>query len=243
MLEPHHLMFTGPDNQLLENFVEPSNGQAAAEEQFPGPAFADGLREDLMVKLEPTAEDFLSLSQMRMNNSTEKGHMWTSAAEESTEPPDPTICVLLQDVKYRLGSPAGGADEPEEYKAQIKDLTCPDKETYSVMAMEPRSSDLADALKLTDPQEVVVGDFCSASDRIPQDEAYEFNTAASGGFQDASRQSSYICSNCGQSFASFGTFQEHRCEKAPEPALGCEICGKTFNQLSILKLHLKLHVK
>lgn len=243
MLEAHHLVFTGSDNQLLESFAEPSNGPAAAEEQFLGPVFPEGLREDLTVKLEPIAEDFLSVSQIRMNNCTEKSQMWTSAADESTEPPDPTICVLLQDVKYRLGSPAGRADEPQEYTSQIKDLTCPDKETYSVMDMEPRSSDVANALKLTDAQEVVVGDFCSVSDRIHQDEAYDFNTAASGSFQDPSRQSSYICSNCGQSFDSFGTFQEHRCEKPPQPALGCEICGKTFNQMSILKLHLKLHVK
>ncbi|XP_070774823.1 zinc finger protein 107-like [Enoplosus armatus] len=33
----------------------------------------------------------------------------------------------------------------------------------------------------------------------------------------------------------------HQCKNIPEPSFSCEICGKIFNQMSILKLHLKLH--
>lgn len=250
VLNAHHLMLTVPDNQLLENFAEPGNGQAAAEELFPGPAYVDGLQEGAVtVKLEPNTEDFLSASQIRTNNSTaasDKSLMWASVAEESTEPPDQTVCVLVQNVKYHLGSPAGGADELQR-DISIKDSASPNREKeeqYSVVALQPRSSDAADALKLNDSQEVVVSDYCS----VNQDGAFEFKMAASGSFEDtcgvdATRQSSYICSNCGQSFDSFSKFQEHRCEPPPVTALGCEICGKTFNQVSILKLHLKLHVK
>ncbi|XP_037837765.1 zinc finger protein 865-like [Kryptolebias marmoratus] len=245
VLEAHHLMFTLPDNQLLENFVEPSNGPAAAEERFPGPAYADGLQEEaVMVKLEPNEEDFLPVGQIRTDNSTaaaDESPMWTSVAEKSTEPPDPTVCVLLQDVKYHLGSPAGGADEQQGYTSPMKDPNCPDsrekEEQYSVMAMQPRSSDVADA------QEVVVRDYCSVSNRVHQEGAFEFKMAASSSFEDTCRQSGYICSNCGQSFDSFSKFQEHRCENPSELPLGCKICGKTFNQMSVLKLHLKLHVK
>lgn len=255
MQKAQHVMFTVPDNQLLENFAEPANSQAAAEELFPGPAYVNGLPEEaVMVKLEPNTEDFLSASHIRTDNGTaapDKSQVWTSVAEESTKPIDQTVCVLVQDVKYHLGSPAGGADELQR-DASIKDSTCPDKrekeEQYSVMALQPRSSDVAGALKLNDSQEVLVSDYCSVSNRIHQVGVFDFNMAASGSFEDTcgmdpTRQSGYICSNCGQSFDSFSNFQEHQCETPPVTALGCEICGKTFNQVSILKLHLKLHVK
>jgi len=112
MLETHHLMFTVPDNQLLENFVEPHNGPAAVEEQFPGPAYSETLTEEtVMVKQEPNGEAYHSQSQMGADAGTDQSNLWTSAVEKSSDTSDPTVCVLLQDVKYHLSPAAAAASE------------------------------------------------------------------------------------------------------------------------------------
>uniref|UniRef100_A0A1A7WPN5 Zinc finger protein 35 n=1 Tax=Iconisemion striatum TaxID=60296 RepID=A0A1A7WPN5_9TELE len=253
-LEPHHLMFTVPDNKLMENFMDPSSGPAAAGEQFPGPAYSDSFREEtIMVKLEPRGQNFF-LSQIGADNSiaeASKSQLWTSALEKNIETSDQTV-LFLQDDKYHLGSPSGGASKPQGYNSPTTDLTFinnkEEKDQFTVMAPQPRSSDLSDAPELHEGHEVSVSVYSSVRDEIHQDGVFEFNMAASGSYEDscsadATGQSSYICSNCGQSFESFSKFQEHQCEQTPEQALGCKICGKTFNQMSILKLHLKLHVK
>ncbi|KAM9719848.1 uncharacterized protein ACNS7B_020503 [Menidia menidia] len=62
---------------------------------------------------------------------------------------------------------------------------------------------------------------------------------AGGGRTANGAQSSYICSGCGQSFGGFSSFQEHRC--APAPPFRCRVCGESFGQMSVLKLHARLH--
>ncbi|XP_038135283.1 zinc finger protein 189-like [Cyprinodon tularosa] len=247
MLEAHHVMFTVPDNQLMENYGETSNGPTAAEEQFPGPAFTHSIKEEPMTaNQQPSQENFLSSSQIGTDNragAADKPLFWTSAAEENMESPDEPMCVLLQDVKYHHGSPGGGASEQQGFTSQMKDLAFIDnkakKDPYLAVGLQQRTSNLS--------HELAAGDFCSESDAINQEGVYEFNRRASDSYEDGcsgdpSRQN-YICSSCGQSFDSFHIFQEHQCEKVSEQPLSCEMCGKTFSQLSILKLHLKLHAK
>uniref|UniRef100_A0A1A8ICS9 Zinc finger protein 35 n=1 Tax=Nothobranchius kuhntae TaxID=321403 RepID=A0A1A8ICS9_NOTKU len=253
-LEPHHLMFTVPENKLLENFMDASSGPTAAGEQLPGPAYSDSFREEtIMVKLEPRGENYFSLSQIGADDNmaeASRSQLWTSALEKNIETSDQTV-LFLQDEKYHLRSPSGGVGKPEGYDSPAKDLTFvnnKEKDQFAAMAPQPGSSDLTDARELHDGHEVSVSVYSSVRDGIHQDDVFEFNMAASGSYEDSCRadatgQSSYICSNCGQSFDSFSKFQEHHCEQTSEQALGCKICGKTFNQMSILKLHLKLHVK
>lgn len=247
MLDAHHLMFSMSDNQLMENYVETGNGSTAAEDPFASPPYPHSIKEEPMaVKLEPSEDSFLSVSQMATDGSTaaaDKGLLWTAAMEESIDSPDRPVCILLQDVKYHLGPPAGGAGEQQGFTSQMKDLAFTDDNTtedqYSAMGLQQRTPN---------PSQGLAGrDFCSESDGVNQDGVYEFSLRSSDGYEDAcggdpTRQN-YICSSCGQSFDSFHVFQEHQCDKLAEQPLSCEMCGKTFNQLSILKLHLKLHAK
>ncbi|XP_014864683.1 PREDICTED: uncharacterized protein LOC106931210 [Poecilia mexicana] len=248
MLEAHHLMFSVSDNQLMESYVETSDGPTAADELFPAPAYAHSIKEEpLAVKLEPSDENFLSVSQVGTDNraaAADKSLLWTSAVEESIDSPDQPVCVLLQDVKYHLSSPAGGASDQQGFTSPIKDLAFIDnkakEDPFSAVGLQQRTSNLS--------HDLAGRDFCSESgEGVNQDGVYEFTLRASDSFEDScsadpARQN-YICSSCGQSFDSFHIFQEHQCEKLPEQPLSCEMCGKTFNQLSILKLHLKLHAK
>ena len=250
MLEAHHLLFTVPDNQLLEKFAEPP---AAVQEPLPGPAYGDTLQgEKVTVKMEPKGEDCQSLSQMGADNSSEVPenlHLWTSTMEKSGDAPDQTVCILLQDVKYL--SPT--ANEQQGYLSSVKDLAFinnKEKEAmmhsdqYSFMGVQPRNSEQA---VVPEPHEVAVSDYSAVSGGTHQGSVLEFSVTPSDSQEDSygrdvTRQNGYICSSCGQSFDSFNMFQEHQCEKIPEQGFSCEICGKTFNQMSILKLHLKLHV-
>ncbi|KAM4729136.1 uncharacterized protein FYW61_011900 [Anableps anableps] len=245
-LEAHHLMFSVSDNQLMESYMETSNGLTATEEPFPSPAYSHAVKEEpTTVKLEPSEENFLTASQMGTDNragAADKGLLWTSAVEESINSPDQPVCVLLQDVKYHLGSPAGGASEQQDFTSPIKDLAFIDnkakEDQYLAVGLQQRTSNVS--------HELSARDFCSESDGLNQDGVYEFTLRASDAYEDSCggdpTSQNYICSSCGQSFDSFHIFQEHQCEKLPEQPLSCEMCGKTFNQLSILKLHLKLHL-
>ena len=253
MLETHHLMFTVPDNQLLENFVEPHNGPAAVEEQFPGPAYSETLTEEtVMVKQEPNGEAYHSQSQMGADAGTDQSNLWTSAVEKSSDTSDPTVCVLLQDVKYHLSPAAAAASEQQGYTSPAKDLVFIDnkekEDQYSVIGIQAPSSDAPAPYDQLITHEVDVNDYSATDERTHNGGVCEFNMAASGSHENncgenSTGQNSYICSSCGQSFDSFSMFQEHQCEKIPEQAFSCEVCGKTFNQMSILKLHIRLHVK
>ncbi|XP_021165590.2 zinc finger protein 865 [Fundulus heteroclitus] len=248
MLEAHHLMFSVPDNQLMENYVETSNGPPAAEEgQSPGPAFSHAVKEEpAPANLEPNGDTFLGVSQADADDragAADKRLLWTSAVEESFDGPDQSVCVLLQDVKYHVGSAAAGGSEQQGFASPLNDLAFIDnkaqEDQYSTAALQHRTSDLS--------HELAARDFCPERDGVSQDGVYEFTLRASDRYEDAcggdpARQN-YICSSCGQSFDSFHIFQEHQCDKVPEQPFSCEMCGKTFNQLSILKLHLKLHAR
>ncbi|MEQ2229381.1 hypothetical protein ILYODFUR_018236, partial [Ilyodon furcidens] len=247
LLDSHHLMFSVPENQLMENYVETSNGPTAAEEHFPAPAYSHSIKEEPMtVKLEPNMENFLTTSQIGTDSragAVDNGLLWTSAVEESINSPDQPVCVLLQDVKYHHGSPAGGASEQQGFTSPIKDLAFIDnkakEDQYLAVGLQQRTSNPS--------HELTARDFCSESEGLNHDSVYEFTLRASDSYEDTCGgdpiRQNYICSSCGQSFDSFRIFQEHQCEKLPEQPLSCEMCGKTFNQLSILKLHLKLHAR
>lgn len=264
VLDPHHLMFTLPDNHLLQNLAEPKNGLPPFEEPLPGPTYSGTAREEtVMVKLEPNGEDFQGLSQVGADNGTgapDQSQLWTSGIEKSSDAPEQTVCVLLQDVKYHLSPAAGAASEQQGYTSPIKDLPFLDNkeneemmpnDQYSVIGIQPSSADI---ILTPDPHDqhithkVPVSDYDTASDQTPEGGVFGFNmntSADHGGDcgEDAGGQNCFICSSCGQSFDSFSIFQRHQCEKITEQPFSCEICGKIFHQMSILKLHLKLHVE
>ncbi|KAM4551457.1 uncharacterized protein PAE49_015253 [Odontesthes bonariensis] len=251
MLKTHHLMFTMPDNQLLENSVESHNGPAAAGEQFPGPAYGEVPKDEtVMVKLEPNREGYHSQGQTGADAGTDQSKLWTSAAEKSSDTSDPTACV--QDVKYGLSPAAAAASEQRGYTSPANDLFFIDnkekEDQYSVIGIQPTSSDAPAPYDQLITHGVDVNDYSATDERTHNGGACEFNMAASGSHEnncseDSTGQSSYICSSCGQSFDSFSMFQEHQCETIPEQAFSCEVCGKTFTQMSVLKLHIRLHVK
>lgn len=260
MLEAHHLMFTMPDNQPLKNLAEPKTGLAALEEQLPGSAYSEPVGEQtVMIKLEPSAEEFQTLSQAGTDNGPDQSQLWTSGIEKSGDAIDQNVCVLLPDVRYPLSPAAEAANEQQGYTSSIKDLPFLDhkgneemtSDQYSVMGMQSTSSDMTLAPELQDQhirQEVAVNEFTAVSDRTHEGGVFEFNLTASGYHQDncgrnANGQNCFICSSCGQSFDSFSLFQRHQCKTITELPFGCEICGKMFSQMSILKLHLKLHVE
>ncbi|XP_040910525.1 sal-like protein 3 isoform X2 [Toxotes jaculatrix] len=260
VLEAHHLMFTAPDNQPLENLAEPKTGPAAFEEQVRGSEA--GGEQKVVVKVEPSGEDFQTLSQAGTDNSTgapDLSQLWTSGIEKSSDATEQTVCVLLHDVKYHISPAAGAANEQQGYTSPIKDLPCLDNkekeetmhhDQYSVMGMQS-SSDRTLTSELRDQhitQEVDVNNYCAVSDRTQEGIAFEFNTTASISHEDncgrdTARQNCFICSSCGQSFESFSLFQQHQCKSICEQSFSCEICGEIFNEMSILKLHLKLHVE
>ncbi|XP_051809314.1 oocyte zinc finger protein XlCOF8.4-like [Acanthochromis polyacanthus] len=261
--EATQLIFTMPDNQLLENLLEPKNGLVALEEQLPGPAYGETVKEEtVMVKLEPNREDFQTPGQIGAegrSGASDQSQLWTSGMEKSNDAPEQTSCLLLQDVKYHL-SPAAGVSEQQEYTSPVKDLAFHDNkekesvmhiDQYPVLGMQPGSSDLTLAAESHDQRlthEVSVNDYSSVSGRTHEGGFFELTMTASGehedgGVGDAPRQNSFICASCGQSFDSFTMFQRHQCEQITEQSFCCEICGKTFNQMTILKLHLKLHLE
>ncbi|XP_032362864.1 zinc finger protein 629 [Etheostoma spectabile] len=253
--EAHHLMFTMPDSQPLKNLAEAKTGLAASEEQFLGTAYGEAAAEQtVMVKLEPNGEDFQT--QLTDNGTGAPGHrqQWTSVIEKSSGP-DQTVCVLLHDAKYHLSPAAGAANGQQGFTSPIRDLPfLDDKEKeetvhnnqYSMMGMQSRSSDMTLAPELQDHHtapDAAVNEYTALSDRTREGGVFEFNMSASGNQADnCDRQNCFICSSCGQSFDSFNLFQRHQCKSITEQSFSCEICGKIFNQMSILKLHLKLHV-
>lgn len=261
MLEAPQLMFTMPDNHPLNNLTEPKPGLVALEEQLPRSMYSEPAGDQTVtVKLEPNAEEFPTLCQAGTDNSAEvlnQSQLWTSGLEKSIDATDPNVCVLLPEVRYSLTE---AANEQQGYTSPSKDLSFLDhkgndqmmiSDQYSVMGMQSTSSDVTVAPKLQDqhiPQEVAVNQFSAVSDGTHDGGVFEFNVSTPGNQQDscgqqANGQNCYICSSCGQSFDSFNLFQRHQCKTITELPFGCKICGKTFNQMSVLKLHLKLHVE
>uniref|UniRef100_A0A3B4TP69 C2H2-type domain-containing protein n=1 Tax=Seriola dumerili TaxID=41447 RepID=A0A3B4TP69_SERDU len=259
VLEAHRLMITMPDNPPLENLAEPRTGPAAFEEQLPGSEAAG--EQTVMVKVEPNGEDFHTLSQAGPDSGTgapDQSQLWTSGIEKSSDPTEQTVCVLLHDVKYHLSPAAGTANQQQGYTSPVKDLPfLEDKEKeemmhsdqFSVMGIQSRSSDMTLTSELRDQHiihEVTVNDYSAVSDPTHEGTAFEFNMTSSSNREDncdRTRQNCFICSSCGQSFGNFTLFERHQCKSITEPSFSCEICGKVFDQMSILKLHLKVHVE
>lgn len=257
MLETHHLMFTLPDNEPLKNLVEPKTGLSHLEEQLPGSTYSEPVAEQTVtVKLEPNGEDFQTLSQAGTENgsaASDQNQLWTSALEKSGD--EQNVCILLQDVKYHLSPAAGATNEQQGYTSPIKDLPFLDhkekEDPFSLMGIQTRSSDLTLAPELHEQnmiQEVTVNEFTAAGGRTQGGGVFEYDMTTSDGLEggDATAQNCFICSACGQSFDSFSLFQTHQCNNNnnnTEQTYSCDICGKMFSQMSILKLHLKLHVK
>ncbi|XP_047446546.1 zinc finger protein 236-like [Mugil cephalus] len=263
VLETHQLMFTIPENHVLENTVEPKNQLAPLEEPLPGHIYSETVnKEAVVVRLEPNREDLQTLSQGGSASSTgaaEQSQLWPPAINASGEAPEESVCVLLQDVKFHLSPAAGAPGELQGYPTPIKHPPFLDKEKedvlhnhqYSVRGMQPRSLEITLAPEPHDQHikhEVSGNDYSAASDGSHGGGVFEFNVTASSDHEDicgdAPGENSFICSSCGQSFESFNMFQRHQCEKITEQqSFSCEICGETFNHMSILKLHLKLHVE
>nr|XP_029136614.1 zinc finger protein 320-like [Labrus bergylta] len=254
MLEPHPLMFTMPDNHLLKD-------PAASEEHVPGSTFTEAAGEQaVMVKLERSREDFQALNQAGDDNGTgahDQIQLWTSErTERRSDADDQNVCLLVPDVKYHI-SPVTGATGEQGYTSPDQDLPFLDhkekedmmhSDQYSIMG---GSSDHTLAPELQDQhiiQAVTVNEYTAVSDGTQEGGVFEFSMIASGNDEDncggdATRQNCFICSACGQSFDSFNFYQRHQCQTISEQSFSCHICGKYFNQMSVLKLHLKLHVQ
>ncbi|XP_033181523.1 zinc finger protein 236-like [Mastacembelus armatus] len=260
VLETHHLIFTMPDNQSLENQTDHKTRLAAFDEQLPGSVYSEAVGEQtVVVKVEPDGEGFQTGGQAGTESGTgapDQSQAWTSGIERSSEPTEQTVCVLLPDVKYRLSPVAGVTCELQGYMSPMKNQSFVDNnekgemmhsDQYSVIGRPSRSSDatLAPELQVHHvPLEVAVNDYSAVSDRSQE---FELNMSASGNYEDncganASRQNCFICSDCGQSFDTFSAFQRHQCKNIPKQSFSCEICGEIFEQMSVLKLHLKLHL-
>ncbi|XP_029970092.1 zinc finger protein 236-like isoform X2 [Salarias fasciatus] len=250
VLDSHRMMFTMPDNQQPDPLSAPASRLTALEEQLPGHSF---LEEPVVVKLEPK-EAFHGQAAAEANvGGANQSQLWTTGPEKSNGVPEQPVCMLLHDVKYHLSPGAPG--EQLGYISPSKDLTFVDeKETdgdqYSVAGMQPSSSDVTLAPEPHDQnvlREAAVDDYGALSDTGHHGGIFSFNMSEVGEHEDscdadAAMHNSFICANCGQSFGTFDMFQRHHCEKVAEQSLSCEICGKTFSQMGILKLHLKLHM-
>ncbi|XP_024136136.1 zinc finger protein 236 [Oryzias melastigma] len=249
--EAHHLVFSMPDHQLLENFMDTSSRAAAGEEPLAGGAYMETLQEDAAgAELEPSREDFHPLRQIRTDDATEAAddrQLWTSPVDGNPEPTDG--CMFLRDVELPSSSAAGAAREQQACLSAVQDLGfMGSRRKEDVMHESHHSTRICDITPVSEPHQASVNDYGSVSRRTFERNFLDFNISASADQEDscghdAAGQNNFICASCGQSFDQFGALQQHQCERLLEKAFICDICGKVFNQMSILKLHLKLHVK
>ncbi|XP_068457180.1 zinc finger protein Xfin-like [Clinocottus analis] len=247
-LDPHHPMFTMPDSQSLKNPADPKTGLAALEEQFLGGGAAAYGEQTVMVKLEPNGDDFLTPGRAA-SDSGDRSRLWMSVNEKSGDA-EQTVCVLLQhDAKYRLA--ASAAAEQRGYTPPAGELPFLDAKDKEGMMHNGQYSAMGEQHLAP---ETPVNDYVAASGDGPRaGGGFEFNMAAASGSHvedgataattTAAAPNCFICSTCGQSFDCFGSFERHQCANIPEPSFSCEICGEVFTQMSVLKLHLKLHVE
>ncbi|XP_058487520.1 zinc finger protein 236-like [Solea solea] len=240
VLEPHHLMFTLPDNHPPESLTEPKSDLAAFKEQLPGREVHGG--QAVMVKVEPNGEDFPTLSQARLDNGTtapDQRELWTSGMEgESGDAMVRTVRVLSHDVKYHLSPAADGEQQEQQQQQQQQEqgytCTSPGKDVpflhdqekkdmmhggqYSVMAMQ-RSTDMTLTSEFQDQhitREVVVSDYGAVGlDASREGAAFEFNMAAATGNREDS---------CG------GDATRHNC-------FICSGCGQSFDSFSLFQRH------
>ncbi|CAJ1072871.1 sal-like protein 3 isoform X1 [Xyrichtys novacula] len=263
MLEAHHLMFTMPDNHLLKDLGEPQNRPTASDEQLPASMYTEAAGDQAaMVDLDVDEKDFQALNQTGDNAGTgahDQNQLWTSGLERSGDVSEQNVCLLLPDVKYHLSPVPGAADGQLGFISPVKDLPFIEKkekedmmhsEQFSFTGVQPRGSDVTLTPELQDKhiiQAVTVNEFTGTSDRTHDGGVLEFEMITSVNEDNcgegATRQNWFICSACGQSFDSFSLFQRHQCQTVTKQTLSCHICGKTFTQLGILKLHLKLHTE
>ncbi|XP_030015355.1 zinc finger protein 236-like [Sphaeramia orbicularis] len=264
LLDAHHLMFSLPEHQPLQNLTETLAGLSALDEQPSTSASSEtGVEQAMMAKEGPIKKDFETESQTENSDNTggsDQSHLWTSGTQRVNDTAEQPMCVDLDDDPYHL-SPTSGTVGEQRAHVSTKDLDFLNEHTkgglmpddqYPVIGLQSVSSDVSLAPELQDPdvtQHTAVSDFTSVDDGTPKEDLFEFNLSDTGdngdnsdaGIADASMQNSFICSDCGQSFDNFHLFQSHGCLSVTEASFSCEICGKVFNQLSILKLHLKLH--
>lgn len=225
MLETHHLMFSLPHNQLANHVAEAKNGLVAVGEQVPSSAGCErGGAQTVTVKLEPNGENAPTLHETGPHNGVYQSQLWTSGLERSGDAAEQNLFLLLPDVKYPLNGQPG-------YTSPVKTLPFLEhkdndgmmgKNLYSLMGVQPRSSDVTLASEWQDKhvaQEAEAREPVAGSDRTHEAAAFEFNAAATGdggSGQDASRQNIFVCSTCGLSFYSFSLFQRHQCEGVTE---------------------------
>ncbi|KAK2822782.1 hypothetical protein Q5P01_022847 [Channa striata] len=239
-LDAHHLMVTVPDGQLLGNLPEPKTGLAAFKDHSPGSLYSG--EQTITVKV----EDFQTVSQAETDDvSPDRSQLWTSVTEKCSNASEQSICVLLHDVKY-LSPAAAAASGQQGCTSPSNDLLfVDDKDEDETLNNDQYSVTQSGNSELHGrhvAQEVAVI-YSQASDRTQDGGVFEVQLMGAGGHEDvcdgdATKQNSFICSRCGQSFDSFSLFQRHQCE-----TFSCDMCGKIFNQLSDLKLHVKLHME
>lgn len=232
------MLTTMPDHPPLESLAEPRTGPAAFEDQLPGGEA--GGEQTVMVKV----EDFQTVSQVGTDNDTgapDQSQLWTSGLEKRNVT-EQTVCVLLHEVKYNprsaAAAAAAGASQQQQqqqlgFSPPIKDLPFLDgkekqevmlSDQFSVMGMQPRSSDmtLTDELQDHDIIQQVTVSYSTVGDQTDGGAAYEFNMTTVGHHDGCgpdntdTTQKCFICSSCGQSFGSFNLFQQHQCKSVTE---------------------------
>nr|XP_020441815.1 oocyte zinc finger protein XlCOF6-like [Monopterus albus] len=241
-LEAHHLMFTLPESQPLQNPAEPKTRPAAFEEQLQGSVYSESVGEQtLMVKVELNGEGFHTVIQAGTENSTgasDQSQPWTSGFETNRDATEQTVSLLLQPP----------IKDPPFLDNKEKDEMM-HNDQYSMIGMQSGSSDVAPELQDRHvTQEAAVNEYSTVSDRIQEGEVLELNVTASGSHEDgyggdSTGPNCFICSNCGQSFDAFSLFQRHLCKNITEQSFSCEICGRIFKEMSLLKFHLQLHIE
>ncbi|XP_053293883.1 zinc finger protein 536 [Pleuronectes platessa] len=212
LLEAHHLMFTMPENQSLENMAELKPDLVTSEDQSASrQALGD---HTVTVKLESNGEDFPALSQERSCGGTgalDQIELWTSGTEKSSEAMVQTAYVLSHDIKCEL-SPAA-ANEQQRYTcaSPIKDMAFLKDE--DMMHVDYLASELQDQHVARE-----VNDNGSESVRTGEGTGFEMDTMSIGNQEDhkdsydGARGNCFICSSCGQSFDTFILFQSHLCK-------------------------------
>ncbi|KAL6103799.1 uncharacterized protein ACO6RY_13671 [Pungitius sinensis] len=216
--EAHRPVFTMPEIQPPRNPPEPEGALVTLEEQLLGAAYGEALGERLgvTVKLEPRGEGFAAPSQAGPD-----GPLWTGAGAEGGIGAEPYV-----------GYHAGAGDGRRGYASPP-----PRGPPFLNGGGEDAAATQSGRSDVT--RELPVHEHGSLSDRTHGGGGLEFGLSAS----DAAGQSCFICSTCGQSFGSFASFQRHRCREAPPQTFGCNVCGRVFDQMGVLKLHLEQHVE
>lgn len=203
-----------------DNLTKFKAGAAVLEEHVPGPAHGE---QTLMIKLEPSMEDYQTPSQFGTSNgpaASEPRQLWTVGVETSADATEQTACALVPDASRPSSGPYEAADEQQERVSPRKNLPFVDHKpgggamTSEQLTMGIQLPLAPAAHDQARKREVVVREFATANERPHKGGVFEASPIASleeSSEQDFFAHNCFICSSCGKSFDSFSGFQMHQC--------------------------------